>query len=149
MALWVAWSGEWAQDILSGLALGYYLVIALRLLKREAGFSYPEGLVLRAAAVLIVILQALTFVVEVPGQRILEAVCTGLMAFSILLFFIKSIIALRRNCSASLSLSFGGFGWILICLYMSAGLPYLIVAFCVTLIFPLMYLAVKGRVMAA
>ena len=130
VALWIAWSGEWAQDIMSGLALGYYLVIASRLLRQEAALTQPEKLVLGAVAILLV-------------------VCTGMMALSILFFFAKSIIALRRGSVAALPLTFGGFGWMLVCLYMSAGAPYLIIALCVTLCFLLMYQAVKGRVMAA
>lgn len=149
VALWIAWSGEWVQDIMSGLALGYYLVIASRLLRQEAALTQPEKLVLGAVAILLVVLQGLTFAVGAAVRSILDVVCTGMMALSILFFFAKSIIALRRGSVAALPLTFGGFGWMLVCLYMSAGAPYLIIALCVTLCFLLMYQAVKGRVMAA
>lgn len=146
VALWIGWSGEWAQDILSGLALGYYLVIATRLLGQDAALSHPERLALGATAVLLVVLQALTFIVGDPARRVLDAVCTGLMALSILFFLAKGVVALRQGSRAALGLTFGGFGWILVCLYMSAGVPYLMIALCVILVFPLMSRAVKGRV---
>lgn len=131
------------------LALGYYLIIASKLLQQESALPHPEKLALGAVAILLVVLQGLTFAVGAAVRSILDVVCTGMMALSILFFFAKSIIALRRGSVAVLPLTFGGFGWILVCLYMSAGVPYLVIALCVTLIFSLMYQAVKGRVMAA
>ena len=149
VALWIGWSGEWAQDVVSGLALGYYLVIAVGLLKQEAALSHREWGALGTTAVLLVALQALTFAVGDHARSILDAVCTALMALSILLAFAKSVIALRRGSRAALPLTFGSFGWTLVCLYMSAGVFWLVIAMCVTLVFPLMYLAVRRRVMVS
>ena len=149
VALWIGWSGEWAQDIMSGLALGYYLVIAVGLLRQEAVLSHREWVAFGAIAVLLVALQGLTFAVGAPVRSILDVVCTALMALSILFFFAKSITALRRSSRAALPLTFSSFGWMLVCLYMSAGVPWLVIAMCITLVFPLMYQAVKGRVMEA
>ena len=134
---------------MSGLALGYYLVIAVGLLRQEAVLSHREWVAFGAIAVLLVALQGLTFAVGAPVRSILDVVCTALMALSILFFFAKSITALRRSSRAALPLTFSSFGWMLVCLYMSAGVTWLAVALCVTLVFPLMFMAVKGRVMSS
>ena len=145
-ALWIAWSGEWVQDILSGLTLCYYHVVAARFIRQEGAFSRPERVGIRVVASLLVILQALTFFAPAGALPVLDACVTALIAGSIVLFGWKIARALRAGDPAALALAFGGFGWLIICLYMSAGMLYFLLSLCIILSLLMMFEAVRKRV---
>ena len=125
-ALWIGWSGEWVEDILTGAAYGYLLCRCCRSLREEKALRRAEQTVLGSAAVLIIVLEGLTF--AVPGRvfAVLDPVCYLLMTASCLFFWILNIREIRRGGPAGrrMALSFSLFAWTVSCMYMSAGLWY-------------------------
>ena len=149
VALWIGWSGEWVEDAVSGLALGYYLIVATRLLRQDQALSGPEWIGLGAVSALLMLLQGLTFFTPARVAATLDACCYGAMIVSTALFLLRAVRAARRGEQTALPLAFACHGWITVCLYMSAGAPYTLLSLCVTANLPLMVLGVKGRVMSA
>ena len=49
VALWIAWSGEWIQDILTGAAFGYFLCMLAAQLRQEEAFPVWEWRLLGVA----------------------------------------------------------------------------------------------------
>ncbi|MBR6570670.1 MAG: hypothetical protein IKK75_09475 [Clostridia bacterium] len=148
VGLWIAWSGEWIQDIITGLALGWYLVVAVRLMVQDNALPGKAWISLGALSALLVLLQALTFFAPGATAAALDALCYGLMAISILWLLLRCFRVVRLHERAALSLTFGGYGWGLICLYMSSGVPYTLILLCITVMLPLMVVSMKRRVIA-
>ena len=146
--LWIAWSGEWVQDIVTGLALGWYLVVAVQLMGQDHALSGKAWIGLGALSALLVLLQALTFFTPQAAAATLDALCYGLMAISILWFLLRCVRAVRGRERAALSLAYGGYGWGLVCLYMSSGVPYTLILLSLTAMLPLMVVSMKRRVIA-
>lgn len=148
VGLWIAWSGEWVQDIATGLAMGYYLVVAVRLMEQDNALTGKAWIGLGALSALLVLLQALTFFAPKAVAAALDALCYGLMAAGILWFLLRCFRAVRGHERAALSLTFGSLGWALICLYMSSGVPHTLILLCLTALLPLMVISMKRRVIA-
>ena len=148
VGLWIAWSGEWIQDIVTGLALGYYLVIVVRLMVQDNALSGKAWIGLGALSTLLVLLQALTFFTPDATAAALDALCYGLMSIGILWLLVRCYRAVRLHEHTALSLTFGGYGWAQICLYMSSGVPHALIFLCITAMLPLMVVSMKRRVVA-
>jgi len=148
VTLWIAWSGEWIQDIVTGLALGWYLVVAVQLMCQDNALSGKAWFGLGALSALLVLLQALTFFTPEAAAAALDALCYGLMAVSILWLLVRCFLAVRQRERAALSLTFGSYGWAVVCLYMSSGVPYTVILLCITALLPLMVISMRRRVIA-
>ena len=148
VGLWIAWSGEWVQDIVTGLALGWYLVMTVRLMGQDSALPRSAWIGLGVLSALLVLLQALTFFTPEAAAAALDALCYGLMAVSILWLLVRCFLAVRQRERAALSLTFGSYGWAVICLYMSSGVPYTVILLCITAMLPLMVISMKRRVTA-
>lgn len=148
-ALWIAWSGEWVQDIFCGMTLCYYVVAVTCLLRQEDSRTRRYGVGFALCAALLVTLQAATFVAPEGMQAALNAVLTVLTIGSLLLLIWICVRAASTGARAALALSFGGFGWAEFCMYMSEGVPYLLGGLSATLSLALMYLAIQRQVSAA
>ena len=63
VALWIAWSGEWIQDILTGVAFGYFLCSLTARIKQAVGFPAWKRRILGVSCLaLITVLTAIFFV---------------------------------------------------------------------------------------
>ena len=139
-ALWIAWSGEWIQDILIGLALGSFICAVARYLVEKECISGREGIFLGIGAAALILLQTLTFFTPERTVKLLEMGAYVLMFAGALFFACGCARALRRGAPAKklLGLACGGYGWGLCCMYMSEGYCYAALLFYVTLQLPLM-----------
>ncbi|MCR4711083.1 MAG: hypothetical protein K5707_02185 [Clostridia bacterium] len=132
-ALWIAWSGEWVQDILTGIVLTYFFTITLHALRVTGALRREEWIVLALLAAGLIGGQALTFAVPEKIRTVLDAGCYFLMFTGIILAFIKTLRAWRREAPETLfSLCCGAFCWGISCLYMSADPLYYAVGVAVT-----------------
>jgi len=145
--LWIGWSGEWIQDIITGAVLGYYYCTLVRLDRRTDAFTIFQKILLTGACVCAVCLQALTFFVPDGTGKKLE-ICCSILCFGIIAFFFVQTLRARKRKSAGKKLcyAFCGFAWIAVTLYMSTGVLSLIVSISYTLILPFMLAAVKEEV---
>ena len=78
-ALWIAWSGEWVQDILTGAAYGYFICRLLVRIRREGVFSGWEWVVLAAVCPVLIAAQAAIFFVPLALKRPLDLFCYALL----------------------------------------------------------------------
>lgn len=143
--LWIAWSGEWLEDILVGLAFGYYLCACVRALKQTGALSRAEWIVLGTLAGFLLLLQCATFVLPADRKTAadLTAYCVMFAALAFLLRKLADCLFHRRGAERLLALSFSVFGWAASTMYMSTGIWYMIALLCSILILPLMLLSLR------
>ena len=148
VALWIAWSGEWVQDIVGGILFGYYLCAVVRSLKQAGVMSRTEWAGLGLGAFLVVIVQGIIIAVPNGPVKLLDKASYCLLYAGILFFFWKTIRAFRRNSGADeqLCFSFAGNAWLVVSLYMSAEPIYQVTNFLITLMLPFMMKAVENKV---
>ena len=95
VALWIAWSGEWLQDILTGLCIAYWAYRLAVGLKESKSASLPEWGGLVAGFVITVLLQVASFFEGAPiGALYLASFIT--LAVVLLIIHIKTILTLVR-----------------------------------------------------
>jgi len=126
MALWIGWSGEWLEDILTGAVFGYYLCRCCRALREEKALSRAEQTGLGALTILIPALEGLIFFVPEKAAAVLDTVCYLMMSVILVCFLLLNIRELRRRGQAGrrMALAFSLFAWAGSCMYMSAGIWY-------------------------
>ena len=151
VALWIGWSGEWLRDILGGLSWGWFLCICFRSLVQTEAVGRGERTALWILCALIAALQAATFFLPAKLSASADLAATLLLAAGAAWLLARILLALRRDRSPdkALSLSVTGYLWATVCMYMSAGLPYVIFANLATLQLLLILLAVRKKVKAA
>ena len=150
-ALWIAWSGEWVQDILTGASFGYFLCAVVSRAKRENAFSvFWRRLFVTVCAVLIAA-QSATFFVPDPLKKPLDLFCYALLFAFAAVLLPRAILSLKKDADPALGVcnTFAAFVWIVTALYMSSEPYYYASAVLTTLGFLLMYLAVRREVRAA
>lgn len=130
-AFWIAWSGEWLQDILVGLSFGYLLCVVVRSMKQAAVFSRWEWRLLGAAAGLLLLLQGLTFALPEPWKGRADFCAYALMFLVLAWGFRRLIPALLRRADpcAQLALALFCWSWAVSTMYMSADFCYLAASF--------------------
>lgn len=147
-ALWIGWSGEWVKDILSGIALCYFVCRSVMSLSISGSFTKPEWAGLIIAAAVLIACQSATFFVPESMKDPLDIFCYILMFFGIACFFIRNIAAVKagQNADVLLGLSFTMFAWTISAMYMSADPMYYAADTASTLTLLFMYNAVRKKV---
>lgn len=92
-ALWIGWSGEWVQDILTGLSLGYLLCVLVSCLLQSAALTRGEWIVLCVSAGLLIAAQTLTFFVRRAAAQGLSLGC------SVLLLMVDAWLLVKAVCA--------------------------------------------------
>lgn len=143
--LWISWSGEWIQDIITGLVMGYFLCTLVHAEFNVRSFSKTELRYICYTAILMIIMQASVFFIPSAISSFINTSSYVLMSISIFYLYIKCIRTLKNpvNTKATLTLSFISFFWTTICLWMSDGFFYLIFLVSNMLMLPLMLEAMK------
>lgn len=150
IALWIAWSGEWLQDIIGGAAFGYLICRCVWALKLSGAVLPWEWRGLGFGAMLLIALETYIFAAPQALQTILNNICYGIL-FAILIFLIVKMLKAfkdRTDPKILLSLCFSCYTWSLSSMYMSEEPPYLIFYISSMAVFPLMMLAVERMVHA-
>ena len=149
-ALWIAWSGEWIQDILTGAAFGYFLCSLAARIKREELFPKWEWRFLGISCLVLIAAQTAIFYVPEPVKRPLDLFCYCLL-FAVAA--VRLICAFRSlgnsgRPSSAVPETFAAYAWTMITMYMGSGWFYNAALLLVTLCFPMMLLALKKEVSA-
>ena len=142
-ALWIAWSGEWLQDILVGLSFGYLLCVCVRSMKQAAVLSRREWRLLGTAAALLLLLQGLTFALPEPWNGRVDYAAYAVMFLVLAWGFRRLIPTLlrREDPYAQLGLALFCWCWAVSTMYMSSGGFYLAANFASVCCTPLALLA--------
>ncbi len=150
VALWIAWSGEWLQDIITGIVFGYFLINLVRLLKEteKESLTVPVRVVIALFCVMIVAANAATFFVPESltarhdlAAYILLSIVEGYLMIRVILSLWK-----KSEPRVCVSLSFSLVAWSLIFMYMSAGMFYNIANICLSLSFLLSFFSLRREV---
>lgn len=144
-ALWIAWSGEWVQDILIGVAFTNFLCSIACSLKSQHRLSKKEWICLGFGCMLIVFAQGFTFFSDPQIKAIIETGAYILLVVGLAYWAYKLIAAHKKNASpkAVLSLVFALMGWAIMAKYMSDGIWYTGFMAAETIILLLLYLSVR------
>ncbi len=144
-ALWIGWSGEWVQDIITGIVCGYFFCIIVRALRISDILSGREWAVLGFMSFVLIILQGLTFVLPQGVRRIVDACCYVLMFAGIIAFYAKTIREWKRQAQpeALFCLCCTIFAWGESCMYMSVEPMYFAAEIAVTAVIPIMTVSLR------
>ena len=149
VALWIGWSGEWMQDILTGVALSCFLCALVCRIKYDGVFDGTSGILLAVVAFLLILGQAGTFFVNEEFRKILDMGCYILMFVVLAALIVGTILAIKGKKNTEIvSLSFSSFAWCVVTMYMSSEGFYLAAMMLSAVCFLLMYVALKREVMA-
>ena len=151
IALWIAWSGEWLQDLLVGTAYAYFLYILVCSMKRRQALSKKEWIGLGIGCGLLIAGQGLTFLVPQEAKGAVDIGCYLLMASGVVLLAIKNLFAWKQHADpkALLCLATVLLGWTMTAKYMSEGGWYTAFLMMETLTMPLLYLSARKAVTGA
>ena len=121
-AFWIAWSGEWLQDIISGIVCGYFFCIVIRALYVTNALGKKGFAVLGIMSAVLLVCQGLTFIVPESFSMIPDVICYVLMFTGIALFYSRLIYSWVKKYEPEklFALSTGCFAWGVNCMYMSA-----------------------------
>lgn len=145
-ALWIAWSGEWGQDLLTGVCFGYYLCCLTAHMKRDGVFAPWEWRLFSLGCIVLLAAQAGIFFVPEGIKAPLDLFCYALLFGGSAFLMVKTLLALKRG--APVCLSFAAMAWTTVTMYMSGGGFYLAAAVLGVLCFPLMLAALRKEAAA-
>ena len=160
VALWIGWSGEWAQDIIVGFAFGYFLCTCVRALKQSGAFERNGWILLGVSCGSIILAQTGTFHVPEAIKRPLDHVCYVLMFAVLIGLFVKAVRLAKENVGtekvahegasrdtkSTLAMSFSVCAFGFSTLYMSSGWFYIAALVLCLATLPLMLIALRREV---
>ncbi|MBO4864144.1 MAG: hypothetical protein J5517_07250 [Eubacterium sp.] len=144
-ALWIAWSGEWLQDIMIGATFAYFLCMIVCALKCQQSLTKYEWIGLGIVCLLLVLAQAGTFFVSLMIKTVLDTGCYILM-MGICIYWIYKLVAAwkdKADRKTVLCLVFALLGSVITSKYMSEGAFYNIFLIEETIAVVLIYLVVR------
>ena len=145
IALWIAWSGEWGQDIIFGIPYIYITYLLLRGMFYTHAINMAERYIAAIASSFLVLFHTIRFYVFGTAATAVDIFCVvfeyGIAGW----LFAKCIFALRQSVDEekSLYLTCTLYLWTILITYMSADALYDIALFINTMTIPLMLMAVK------
>lgn len=146
--LWIAWSGEWVQDILTGIVFGYFLCCLVARMKQENALDRWERWLLCVGGFVLIGLQAGLFFAPDPIKTALDLFCYGLLFAIAVLLIVRTILALRKEPpEAVVCRAFLAHAWCVTALYMSADGFYIAAMMLTTLCFLLIFLSIRKEVL--
>lgn len=146
--LWYAWSGEWVQDIITGLAFCYFLSISVMSVKAAEAFSRIEWRVFAAAAAALITGQTLTLLVPDVLKRQVD-LCCYLLMFAVLIYLTsKCVGAIRKDASAEklTALAMAYYVWSVSTMYMSSGMWYIFADLISTIAIVCIFIGIRKEV---
>ena len=135
IVLWITWSGEWLQDLLGGIAFGYFLCICVRNLCQMDLINKTEWLMLGICCTAYLSLFFL-FAEDHPLVKIGYSLMFTTMAW----FLYRTIRSVRRRESAEkqIVLSISAYACCMSGVYMSSGYWYIAAELVYLLTLPMM-----------
>lgn len=149
-AMWIYWSGEWVQDIVTGITLGYCLCgLAIRM-KTTGGISRKERTLLGIACAIIVTLQVISIHAAEPAGVWFETACYIFLMIGLAVLTVCAVteIFIKDGTERAVCASFALLVWCLVSMYMSAGVWYYICYVGTSVAFLLMFFAMWKEVNA-
>ena len=151
VALWIAWSGEWVQDILIGAVFAYFCCCTACSLKVQQLMTKKEWIGMGIGCAMLIFGQTGTFFTEPPLKSALDTGCYLLLTAGVAYWVYKFFAARKQKLpsKAILCTVMALTCWTLTAKYMSAGIWYSAFLIVETLTQLLMYLSVRKVVAEA
>lgn len=149
VALWIGWSGEWIQDILTGFAFGYLAVNTLNSIRVTDLMPRKTEAVIASVIIVLLILHASIFFIPKGAGAKVDAVCYIIM-FALMIYFAYLLVKAFHDGMETeklICLTFVSFVWFTSVMYMSADPMYFVPQIFCTLDLLLMTLAIRRKVM--
>ena len=147
--LWIGWSGEWMQDILTGLFYGYFLCTLVLRAKSEHAMPDRDWRMLGIVCAVLIAAQTAIFFVPDAAKRPLDLFCYIILFTVSAVFLVRAVLSQRKDePGKSVCHAFAFFAWIETVLYMSSGGYYVMAMILSLFSFPLILLAYKKEVSA-
>jgi len=126
-ALWIVWTGEWLQDIFTGIFVAYFFCMIVIRIKYHSSLKRPEWLGLAFICLIVMFLQFIYLYVPVKYAPYIDIVSASLMILCILYCLAKTIVYNHdpNKKFGGNYLAFLGFTFSMITMYMSSGYMYL------------------------
>ena len=126
VGLWIAWSGEWVQDLMAAPVHVYYLYVTAVSLRQGDALAPREWRLWGGAAAALIAMQTAIFFVPGGLKSSLDLACYLLMFSVQAVLIFKAVRAIGSGMPAKtqLALSFGAMAWSVSVVYMSAGYWY-------------------------
>ena len=150
MVLWIAWSGEWLQDIIAGVSFGYLLCVTVMALRAADSFSRREWIAIGGSATLLILCQASIFFVPELLKKPIDIFCYIFMFSIMISLFVKCIRSLKEEKTGgnSIALPFACYVWVVSTMYMSSGMWYVAALFAEAMAILLMFIGIRREVLA-
>lgn len=146
--LWISWSGEWLRDILGGLPFGIFICSCVRSIYLTGAMKRWERSCMWTLCFLLTAVETVSLYLPGTGKTVMETIGAALMGVGALLLLVRIFLQLRsgRSANAAVALSFSGFCWNSICMYMSADPVYSVFSGLCILNFLLILLSIRKKV---
>ncbi len=147
-ALWIAWSGEWMQDILIGMVFTWLLYSIVRALADLRVLSRWQWIFLCILCIGLIAGQSLLFFVEDVTRIVIETGVYVALLTGIIIFVYRLILLYRKNDAPSklITVSFALIAWVVLGKYMSEGIAYNVFLLLETFCLPVCFLSVRKAV---
>lgn len=145
VALWIAWTGEWVQDIFFGAAFAWFLCSVSEALYVKNALAIRDWVVLGILCTAMLICQLLTFIVKSDATHVAELTAYIILAAGAAFLIWRFVTAYMRNVMPEmlLALAFAMVSWFTTAKYMSDGNWYLLFLLLETLGLPMWYMTVR------
>jgi len=145
MALWIAWSGEWLQDILIGTVFTWLLYSIVRSLVDLRILSRWQWILLCILCIVLIAGQSLLFFVEDVAGIVIETGVYFTLLIGIIIFVYRLILSYREKDEPGklITISFAMIAWVVLSKYMSEGSAYNVFLLLETLCLPVCFLSVR------
>lgn len=121
--LWIAWSGEWLEDIITGLSFGYFFCVTVMAMRTADVFGRMEWIAAGSCAMLLILFQTSIFFVPEILKKPIDTGCYIFMFAILSILLGRCIQSMKAGETGEkvLALSYGCYAWAVSTMYMSSG----------------------------
>lgn len=146
-ALWIGWSGEWAQDILTGMCFAYLLCMIFLRIRREGVLTASREKLLGITCIVLLAGQTATFFVPERIRKMIDLGCYVLLfTIAVMLMAVAVYALFKRTKQEALCCAYIAYAWVVTTMYMSSEGFYIAALAMSACCFPLMLFAWKREV---
>lgn len=126
VALWIGWSGEWIQDIITGIVFAYFICSLVYQIKFENAFADIQWSLLGLVCIVLIVGQTATFFTPAFVSKVLDLCCYILLFLTAFAFLVRAIMSYRKEApSKVICNTFAMFAWSVVTMYMSSDVFFL------------------------
>ena len=137
IALWIAWSGEWLQDVLFGIPYIYFLWLLIRGMRSRGVLARKELWLAAVMGVVVLILQIPLLYVK---GFLFESIK---VAFFVVMFALMAWLGVKSFRSKDYFMTLTFFLWTELSMFLTSGVYYYLAFSSNVLVLPLMYVSMK------